>query len=173
MAIEDVLNRIAAGGWPKVIERSELEIPIPSATVVTPGTLGSDLAPVENLAVAKDWALRVSSDESMRAIRYRFRGDIEPAAGKRYRLIREPDAPWVDRCPQGHLVDDHLWLRQCVGIVCIECKAVYDPSECQTVLRPTDRTVGEPAEGKQRKPGGSSRSNAQNASSPTESPEKS
>jgi hypothetical protein len=78
----------------------------------------------------------------------------------------------VDRCPQGHLVDDHLWLRECVGIVCIECKAVYDPSECQTVLRPTDRKFGEPGEGKQRKPGGSSRSEAQNASSPTESPEK-
>jgi hypothetical protein len=163
MAIEDVLNRIAAGGWLKDIEGSKPEIPILPATAVTPGTLGSHLAPVENLAVAKDWALRVLSDESVREIRNRFRGDIEPVAGKRYGLIREPDAPWVDRCPQGHLVDDHLWLRQCVGIVCIECKAVYDPSECQTVLRPMDRTAGEPAEGKQRKPGASNRSEAKNA----------
>lgn len=169
MAIEDVLNRIAAGGWLKDIEGTK---PVVRILPATPGTLGSELAPVENLEAAKEWALRVLSDEATPTFRNQFGGDFEPVAGKRYRLIRAADAQWVDRCPQGHLVDDHLWLRQCVGIVCVECKAVYDPSECQIVLNPIDRKVGEPADRKERNPGGSSRAEAQKAPSPSELPEK-
>jgi hypothetical protein len=150
MAIEDVLNRIAAGGWLKDIEGTKPETPILPPSVATPGTLASELAPVENLAVAKEWALRVLSDEAIPAFRNQFGGDFEPVAGIRYRLIRGTGAPWVDRCPQGHLVDDRLWVRQCVGIVCIECKAVYDPSECQIVLKPMDQKVGEKADWKER-----------------------
>lgn len=161
MAIEDVLNRIAAGGWLRDIEGTKPEIPILPASAATPGTLGSELAPVENLEEARKWVLRVLLNESTRGFRNRFGGDFEPVAGKRYRLISEPDALWVDRCPQGHFVDDRLWLRQCVGIVCIECKAVYDPSECQVVLKPMHRNVGEKAEWKERDPGDLSRDDAQ------------
>lgn len=172
MAIEDVLNRIAAGGWRKVIDSTKPEVSAPPATGATPGTLGSELSPVETLEQAEKWALRVLLNESTREFRARFGGDFEPVAGKRYRLISEPDALWVDRCPQGHLVDDRLWLRQCVGIICIECQAVYDPTECQIVPKPMDRLGGGPAERKAGEAGGSSRADAQKAPSPAESPEK-
>jgi hypothetical protein len=172
MAIEDVLNRIAAGGWLKDIEGTKPEIPILPANAANHESLGSELAPVENLAVAKEWALQVLSDAAIPAFRNQFGGDFEPVAGKRYRLIREPDVPWADRCPQGHFVEDRLWLRQCVGIVCIECKAVYDPSECQIVLKPMDRKVREKADWKERVPGGLSRGDARKVPSPSDSPEK-
>ena len=172
MAIEEVLNRIAAGGWLKDIEGTKPEGPILPLSAPTPGTLGSELAPVENLEEARKWALRVLLDESTRGFQNRFGGEFEPVAGKRYRLIREPNARWADRCPQGHFVEDRLWLRQCVGILCTECEAVYDPSECQIVIKPMDRKVGEKADWKGRDPGGLSRGNARKVPSPSDSPER-
>ncbi len=172
MAIEDVLNQIAAGGWVRDTEKTLPEVPIPSANDPNHESLGRELAPVEALEEAKTWALRVLLNESTREFRNRFGGDFEPAAGKHYRLISERDALWVDRCPQGHLVDDRLWFRQCVGIICIECQAVYDPTECQIVPKPMDRLGGGPAERKAGEVGGSSRGDAQKAPSPSESPEK-
>jgi len=170
MAIEDVLNRIAAGGWIRAAEESLPDVPILPVRGPNHESLGSELTPVETLEEARKWALRVLLNESTCEFRNRFGGDCEPAAGKRYRLISGRDVLWVDCCPQGHHVDDRLWIRQCVGIVCTECKAVYDPSECRIVLKPMGRMGGEPADRNAGNPGGSSVSNAQKAPSPSEPP---
>ena len=144
MAIEDVLNRIAAGGWARSVEEARPSGLIPPPRAASTESLGGECAPVDNIEAAKEWALRVLSDESTTEIQDRFGGDFEPAAGMRYRLVRDPGARWADRCPQGHIVGDRLWLRQCVAVVCTECEAVYDPSECVVVPNPKGLGTGKP-----------------------------
>jgi hypothetical protein len=162
MAIEHVLDKIAAGGWSNVdgeAKRAQrfAQPPIahqdssnakpvpqgPAAPAQPNAALVSQLKTLirAELSIIPEFAASDIGEEIVGGIATEILKHLPLSEGRRCSVMSRPNSPWWSRCPKGHFSDEYFWAYQCLAVICPQCEMVYDPKECRLEPRPrsTDR----------------------------------